>query len=341
MFKFISQVIKKAIQTEPSTGFESIKKEAESPKEQYRKDADITLLLNSCHRTIADVVKKAKSDAEAKLQFEKSLDEIVMHVLSRIDSIEIAYQFVLEELDAASQGNDFSITFAEKSGISSNEYSGSLHNSWIEVDGPDGPQQTLHQISSLYPDHTAMIRVAVVDRIMRHYSFGKYSNLPLSIDINFTIPDQDITILALAKNSNIIYLNQDTDDIFDNQEDHHELNGRVVNFVYSGSDSNRVIEIFIAFHSLEYFNGLSDPSIRDNKFASITNHLFPQLRDNYDQLIISPFEDYASQYIYTFHTYKRNNQLFMINNAQSIAYLIKDNELIQNDVNHMKSQFWD
>ena len=88
--------------------------------------------------------KKQKSDLEKLIEKDgieyaaKRFSEII---LQKIPTTEIAYQFVLEEIEAASQGNDTAISFARNSGISPQEYKGSMMNSRPEVDGADGPQQ--------------------------------------------------------------------------------------------------------------------------------------------------------------------------------------------------------
>ncbi len=70
-----------------------------------------------------------------------------MTVMSRIASEDVAYQFILEELDGASQGNAAAQAFARNSGIPASTYSGALGNSNSEIDGPEGPQQLLLALS--------------------------------------------------------------------------------------------------------------------------------------------------------------------------------------------------
>jgi|LWDU01.1.fsa_nt_gi hypothetical protein len=94
-----------------------------------------------------------------------------------IQSHEIALQFVLEELDAARQGNDTAVNFVNNSGFKSNEYIGAMKNSFAEVDGPDGPQQMLlNQIMTVSSmDLRVELRVAIVDNIMQEWKLGKYA----------------------------------------------------------------------------------------------------------------------------------------------------------------------
>ena len=68
--------------------------------------------------------KKQKSDLERLIEKDgieyaaKRFSEII---LQKMPTAEIAYQFVLEEIEAASQGNETAIRFARNSGISQQE----------------------------------------------------------------------------------------------------------------------------------------------------------------------------------------------------------------------------
>lgn len=124
--------------------------------------------------------KKQKSDLEKLIEKDgiehaaKRFSEIIMQ---KIPTDEIAYQFVLEEIEAASQGNDTAISFAKNSGISPQEYKGAMKDSRPEVDGPDGPQQFILALCmQLQPnvDLVVELRTKIVDNIMKTLSFGKY-----------------------------------------------------------------------------------------------------------------------------------------------------------------------
>lgn len=124
--------------------------------------------------------KKKKSDLEIFIETH-GIELVAEHfseiILKKMPTDEIAYQFVLEEIEAASQGDDTAIKFARDSGISPNEYKGSMRNSRPEVDGPDGPQQFLLNICiALNPNMSLVVdlRTKIVDNVMRSLSFGKY-----------------------------------------------------------------------------------------------------------------------------------------------------------------------
>jgi len=97
-------------------------------------------------------------------------------VMKRINSYDVALQFVLEEIDAARQGNDTAINFANNSGFKESEYVDAMDSSFEEVDGPDGPQLCLLDIVLQITDIDLMVRlrVATVDKIMQHWKLGKY-----------------------------------------------------------------------------------------------------------------------------------------------------------------------
>jgi hypothetical protein len=100
-------------------------------------------------------------------------------VSKKLQSREVAYQFILEELDGASQGNAAAQAFARNSGIPASTYSGALGNSNSEIDGPEGPQQLLLALSmQLMPNQALMaeFRCRVDDNVMKSFRLGKYAS---------------------------------------------------------------------------------------------------------------------------------------------------------------------
>ena len=116
------------------------------------------------------------------------IDEVIKYGMSiifqrvneKIKTREIALQFVLEELDAARQGDKTARKFARESGFSEDEYIGAMNNSIEEVDGDYGPQQLLISLISeaTRGDLTIMskYKTKVIDEIMQYWSLGKYSS---------------------------------------------------------------------------------------------------------------------------------------------------------------------
>ena len=107
---------------------------------------------------------------------DKTSEILAEYLNQKITSEDIAIQFVLEELEAASKGNDTAQLFAKTSGFDKDDYEGSMSNSFEEVDGPNGPQQELLNLCMmLYPNQDLMVelRIKVVDHIMKIWELGK------------------------------------------------------------------------------------------------------------------------------------------------------------------------
>lgn len=123
-----------------------------------------------------------------KTPLEKMIDDIGIDTVAqqlsilineKISSLKVARQLILEELDAASTGNHVAQRFVQNSGFKEHKYEGSLHNSFDDVDGENGPQQFLNTLllSQLTHDMDLMIslRVKIVDHLMRHWELGQYA----------------------------------------------------------------------------------------------------------------------------------------------------------------------
>lgn len=109
--------------------------------------------------------------------FDHATQRVAEVICSKLTNEKYAYQFVLEEIEAASMGNQDSKLFADRSGIAPQEYKGAMRRSSPEIDGPDGPQQYLVGASmQLMSDKNLMIRfrTTVVDNVMKHWAIGKY-----------------------------------------------------------------------------------------------------------------------------------------------------------------------
>lgn len=127
--------------------------------------------------------KKKKTQLEMLIE-KDGLDHAVSRMAEflneKIPSYLVAKQFVLEELDAASKGNNTAQHFVANSGIQPNEYIGTMNNSFEEVDGVNGPQMFLNNLmmSQLMHNRDLMtsFRIAITDKIMQIWSLGKYQN---------------------------------------------------------------------------------------------------------------------------------------------------------------------
>ena len=121
--------------------------------------------------------EQSKYSSESNNSVNDVVKNITEGVNNRIGSKGIALQFVLEELEAARQGNEAAIKFVENSGFSPSEYEGAMQNSIEEVDGPDGPQQFL--LSSLMQfssdmDFMVNLRLQVVENIINGWELNTH-----------------------------------------------------------------------------------------------------------------------------------------------------------------------
>ena len=118
--------------------------------------------------------------ASKKEKLQPHMGEVALRMVNqKIHSRKVALQFVLEELDAARNGNEYAVEFVKNSGFEPSEYIGAMQNSFDEVDGLDGPQMTLHAIGSSIDniDMKVELIIKVVDRVMQKYTLGKYSEI--------------------------------------------------------------------------------------------------------------------------------------------------------------------
>lgn len=116
---------------------------------------------------------------------EHATDRFADIIIKMLNSREIAYQFIREELEGASEGNSASQLFAASSGMLSVEYRDAMKNSMQEVDGPDGPQQLILSLSlelAHNQELMAQFRCKIDDKIMRKLKLGQYSQTKDRID---------------------------------------------------------------------------------------------------------------------------------------------------------------
>jgi hypothetical protein len=119
---------------------------------------------------------------EQPTSIDQMLDEVAelvyQVVSSKIESKEVAYQFILEELEAASQGNREAQAFVSRNKFTADEYEGAMQNSMPQVDGPGGPQQTLLTLlmqTGGEPELMASIRIKVVQKIIDNWFLNEES----------------------------------------------------------------------------------------------------------------------------------------------------------------------
>ena len=88
-------------------------------------------------------MKNNMTETIENLGIDKTAELLAEYINQKIPSEDVAIQFILEEIEAASQGNELARIFAENSGFDEDDYIGAMHNSFEEVDGENGPQQEI------------------------------------------------------------------------------------------------------------------------------------------------------------------------------------------------------
>ena len=133
-------------------------------------------------------LKKGHSEVNSRFRKQVEIDGVdqagfrvtqVMHQ-KLSPSREVALQFVLEELDAARQGNVQSKKFAAESGFDVSEYHGALaKTSWVgEVSDLEEMQQFKAAFAYHLKDDIDLmvgLSLSVVDWTMKDWFFGKYA----------------------------------------------------------------------------------------------------------------------------------------------------------------------
>jgi hypothetical protein len=101
-------------------------------------------------------------------------------VNKKITSQDLAREFILEELDAARQGNQFAQNFVKNSGFNSFEYVGAINRTKWEGDESELEhiQLFLRSLLTKISDIDLMVKLSttVVDEIMKEWELGKYKN---------------------------------------------------------------------------------------------------------------------------------------------------------------------
>tara|TARA_R110002072_G_scaffold271879_1_gene431900 strand:+ start:2361 stop:3245 length:885 start_codon:yes stop_codon:yes gene_type:complete len=286
--------------------------------------------------------KRQKSDLEKQIEIDgieytaKKVSEII---LRKLPAKEIAYQFTLEEVEAASRGNRTAINFARNSGISPQEYKSSMNHSIPEVDGPDGPQQTLIGICLALSSNTELmveLRIRVDDHIMRFFSFGKYEGQDI-----FSLREAEVDVLFIVRDNSVIYINNEPDHLFTIDEGGDEiLDGSVVNLVFTSQSDSTTIEVFVAFDDFVSYT-MSNLLVGSVEWLNhVTKVIFQSYTEDGLQNLFSLTDKYNTQCIHTFKLYRKNKKHFMVNTTQTKAYLISESNILRDSVDEMKSIFW-
>ena len=127
----------------------------------------------------------------------------------KITSQDLARQFVLEELDAARQGNNFAQNFVKSSGFKSFEYVGAINRTKWEGNESELEHLQLFLRGFLIKirDIDLMVKLStkVVDEIMKKWGLGKYDNNDSVIPKNML---EDIELSLTLAELNNLYTNK-------------------------------------------------------------------------------------------------------------------------------------
>ncbi len=163
----------------------------------------------------------------------------------------------------------------------------------------------------------------------------------ISIYKGIRLEDAEVDILAIVRNNNVVYFNDEAEHLFILDRDGDEkLDGRVVNFVFSGQEDSDVVEIFVAFDDSDSYTMFTLQSGMMDRLNYVTQAIFKYFSEANIQNVFSPIERYSTQYVYTFKVYRKNDMYFMTNNGQTQAYLIDKSGIMRDDIDGIKDIFW-
>lgn len=155
------------------------------------------------------------------------------------------------------------------------------------------------------------------------------------------LEEAGVDILAIVRNNKVVYLNSEADHLFDRDKDGDEkLDGRVVNFVFSGQSEGERLELFVAFDDSDSYVTFTLQAASTERLNYVAQAIFKHFSKSGLKNIFSTTEKYSTQYIYAFKTYRKNGKYFMVNNSQTQAYLIDNLSIMRDDVDKIKSVFW-
>ena len=286
---------------------------------------------------------KPKSDLEKQIELdgvEHAIRRLTEVTLNKIGSKEIAYQFILEELEGASMGNSLSKDFAKTSGINPIEYKGAMDNSMIEVDGPEGPQQFLRYIGmQLSESLRVQVSLGVVDGVMKHFSLGKYKGQKISVDQNLFFKEIGVNVLAIISNDEVIYINKESNQLYEIDSDGDaKLIGRSANMILIDQTTDTRLETFVAFDEEESYALFTAKIGMQERFNSLIQNLYGFYAKNMPTLL-NATSNYASQYVYTYRVYKKDGSLLLLNNSDQ-GVVINNDEILRGSGDQMKTIFW-
>lgn len=238
-------------------------------------------------------------------------------VNATISSAFIAEKFILEELDAARNGNDEAKEWAKNSGYKEYQYLNTQGKSLPEVDGPNGPQQTMRRLLMPYflndfeneeiSNQVASMTREILNKVMKYHSLGKYAHsekqLILENQTHITIYSDDKYIEFGNSKFEKIYLNK-----YFNLElqKYIEINENMV-LIYKVNYNKKEIEKFKILYEKELTTEMMiEEAIEDRNIQLLKKALAQEVDISEFNIIFFILEDYDVNFI----------QLLIENNIQ-------------------------
>lgn len=153
------------------------------------------------------------------------------------------------------------------------------------------------------------------------------------------LEEAEVDIMFIVKDNAVTYINSASGHLFDTDDDGDEsLKGRVVNFVFQGKSGT--VEVFVAFNEDDAYTMFTMRAGMQERLDFVARSIFQKFANNNIGNTFSFTDNYATQYQYTFKLFHKSNRYFMVNNAQSQAYLIDRNGIQRDSVDQIKQSFW-
>lgn len=285
-----------------------------------------------------------KSDLEKQIELDgvdHATRRLIEVTLKKIGSKAVAYQFILEELEAASMGNHLSKDFVKHSGISESEYKGAMDNSMTAVDGPDGPQQFLRFIGmQLSEPLNVQVSLKILDGVMQHFSIGKYKKLKTSVDYNLFLKEMGVNVLAIIADNKVFYINKESNQLYKIDSDGDaKLLGRSANLVLIDQTTGSKLETFVAFNEEESYSLFTAQIGMQERFNILIQNLYRFYMQNIPTLLNPNSGNYTSQYMYSYRVYKKEGSLLLLNNSEQ-GVAITDDQVVRGTGDQVKEFFW-
>ncbi|EPG9256228.1 sel1 repeat family protein [Providencia rettgeri] len=152
--------------------------------------------------------------------------------------------------------------------------------------------------------------------------------------------EAEVDILFIIKNGNVLYVNYDTENLFEIDGDGDSLfKGRVVNYKHLGETTKDEVQIFVGFNENDAYTMFTLQLNLEDRLELVGQALTSFFSNNRINGVFS-WEGYSVQYQYTYKLYNKNNINFLINSSQTHGYLISEDTFEQGEGDILKEKFW-